>query len=66
MNSKGAMRTLAKLFLNNLYGKLASSTKSSFKKAYVNKFLENNPSEFVILQIKREGKDTNKNDFKNN
>ena len=35
MNSKGAMRTLAKLFLNNLYGKLASSTKSSFKKAYV-------------------------------
>lgn len=35
MNSKGAMRTLAKLFLNNLYGKLATSTNSSFKLAYV-------------------------------
>lgn len=31
--SKGAMRTLAKLFLNNLYGKLATSTDSSFKVA---------------------------------
>ena len=30
-NSKGAMRTWAKLFLNNLYGKLASSTNSSYK-----------------------------------
>lgn len=30
MNSKGALRTLAKLFLNNLYGKMASSTESSF------------------------------------
>ena len=29
--SKGAMRTLAKLFLNNLYGKMASNTESSFK-----------------------------------
>lgn len=28
---KGAIRTLAKLFLNNLYGKLASSTDSSYK-----------------------------------
>lgn len=35
MNSKGAKRTLAKLFLNNLYGKMASSTDSSFKLAYV-------------------------------
>lgn len=35
MNSKGAMRALAKLFLNNLYGKLATSTDSSFKLAYV-------------------------------
>ena len=33
--SKGAKRTLAKLFLNNLYGKLASSTVSSYKIAYV-------------------------------
>lgn len=29
--SVGAMRELAKLFLNNLYGKMASSTDSSFK-----------------------------------
>ena len=34
MNSKGAIRTLAKLFLNNLYGKFAMSTDSSFKVAY--------------------------------
>lgn len=34
-NSTGAMRTLAKLFLNNLYGKMASSDDSSFKKAVV-------------------------------
>lgn len=34
MNSKGAKRTLAKLFLNNLYGKQASSKDSSFKIAY--------------------------------
>ncbi len=33
--SKGALRELAKLFLNNLYGKMASSTCSSFKVAYV-------------------------------
>ena len=35
MESKGALRELAKLFLNNLYGKMASSTDSSFKLAYV-------------------------------
>ena len=35
MNSTGAVRELAKLFLNNLYGKLASNTSSSFKYAYV-------------------------------
>lgn len=34
-NSKGAMRTLAKLFLNNLYGKMASSSDSSFKVAFM-------------------------------
>lgn len=33
--SKGAKRELAKLFLNNLYGKMASSKNSSFKVAYV-------------------------------
>lgn len=32
--SEGAMRTLAKLFLNNLYGKMASSSDSSFKVAF--------------------------------
>lgn len=35
LENKGALRTLAKLFLNNLYGKMASSTDSSFKIAYV-------------------------------
>lgn len=35
MTSKGAKRELAKLFLNNLYGKMASSKNSSFKLAYV-------------------------------
>lgn len=33
--SKGALRELAKLFLNSLYGKMASSKDSSFKLAYV-------------------------------
>lgn len=35
MVSKGARRELAKLFLNNLYGKMASSPDSSFKVAHV-------------------------------
>lgn len=35
MTSKGAVRELAKLFLNNLYGKLAASKVSSFKVAYI-------------------------------
>lgn len=34
--SKGAKRTLAKLFLNNLYGKMATNTDSSFKVGYLN------------------------------
>lgn len=34
LESTGALRTLAKLFLNNLYGKMASSQDSSFKLAY--------------------------------
>ena len=33
--SKGAKRELAKLFLNNLYGKMAASTDSSFKLAHL-------------------------------
>ena len=35
MESSGAKRELAKLFLNNLYGKMAASTNSSFKVAYL-------------------------------
>ena len=35
MNNKGAIRELAKLFLNNLYGKFAMSTDSSFKICYI-------------------------------
>lgn len=35
LTSKGALRELAKLFLNNLYGKMASSPNSNFKVAYV-------------------------------
>lgn len=33
--SKGAQRTIAKLFLNNLYGKFGSNDNSSFKFAYI-------------------------------
>lgn len=35
MQSKGAQRELAKLFLNNLYGKMATNPQSDFKVAYV-------------------------------
>ena len=35
MTSKGARRTLAKTMLNSLYGKMAASTDSSYKVAYV-------------------------------
>lgn len=35
LESKDALRELAKLFLNNLYGKLASSSDSSFKVAFL-------------------------------
>lgn len=35
MESKGALRTLAKLFLNNLYGQFARSTDSTFKWPYL-------------------------------
>lgn len=35
MNSTGGRRTLAKLYLNNLYGKLATSDNSSFKVGFV-------------------------------
>lgn len=35
VTTKGAKKELAKLFLNNLYGKMATSTDSSFKYAYL-------------------------------
>lgn len=35
INSTGAIREIAKLFSNNLYGKMASNTDSSFKVAYL-------------------------------
>lgn len=35
IESTGAMRTLAKLFLNNLYGKMATSPDSSYKYVYI-------------------------------
>ena len=35
LESKGALRELAKLFLNNLYGKMASNQDSSFKIAFI-------------------------------
>lgn len=35
IDSEGAVRELAKLFLNNLYGKFASSTDSSFKVCFL-------------------------------
>lgn len=37
LENKGALRTIAKLFLNNLYGKLATNDNSSYKIAYLNK-----------------------------
>lgn len=49
MTSKGARRTLAKLFLNNLYGKMASSTDSSFKLAHVN---DDNSIGFINITAK--------------
>lgn len=56
VTSEGAKRELAKLFLNNLYGKMASSTDSSFKIAYVKDdktigflpVIENNKKEVYI------------------
>lgn len=46
LENKGAKRTLAKLYLNNLYGKMASNTNSSFKVAYVK---ENNTIGFFTV-----------------
>lgn len=46
MNSKGAIRQIAKLFLNNLYGKLATSDDSSYKIIK----LENNVLSFETIK----------------
>lgn len=47
LESEGALRTLAKLFLNNLYGKMASNTDSSFKFPYLK---EDGSIGFTIVQ----------------
>lgn len=46
INSEGAMRTLAKLFLNNLYGKMATWINDSFKHA---KLAEDGSLTFEII-----------------
>lgn len=46
LESTGALRELAKLFLNNLYGKMASNTNSSFKVAYLD---ENNVVKYMTV-----------------
>lgn len=50
-NSKGAIRELAKLFLNNLYGKMASSNVSSFKYC-----VPKNDGTFTFWQIEEHNK----------
>lgn len=48
MNNKGAKRTEAKLFLNNLYGKLATSPVSSFK------YIPENDYNFLTYAVQSE------------
>lgn len=47
ITSVGVKRELAKLFLNNLYGKLGTGENSSFKVAYLN---ENDEVKFIIQE----------------
>lgn len=47
MNSSGFMRELAKLFLNNLYGKFATSDNSSYKIPYLG---EDNVVHFELVE----------------
>ena len=49
IRSEGAVREIAKLFLNNLYGKMASNEDSSFKVAYLK---EDNSISFLSVQQK--------------
>ena len=53
LESKGAMRTLAKLFLNNLYGKLATNDNSSFKLIY-----DKSDTEIGFIPVPQHEKDT--------
>lgn len=46
-NSKGAQRQEAKLFLNNLYGKFATSTDASYKEAYIG---EDDKVHFITIE----------------
>lgn len=55
MNSKGAIRTLAKLYLNNLYGKLATGKDSSYKIAYLDDETKSVQFETVVENKKRCG-----------
>lgn len=48
INSKGAMRTLAKLFLNNLYGKMATWVNDSYKHAYFD--VETDSLKFEVIE----------------
>ena len=51
LNNKGAKRQIAKLFLNNLYGKMATSQDSSFKYAYLKE--DGSLSYYTILENKK-------------
>lgn len=51
MNSKGAVREIAKLFLNNLYGKMATSTDSSFKVAFLKE--DGSLGYFTVIENKK-------------
>lgn len=51
LESKGARRQLAKLFLNNLYGKMAASDNSSFKHAFFKQ--DGNISFEAVLEHKK-------------
>lgn len=50
-NNKGAIREIAKLFLNNLYGKMATSTDSSFKVAFLKE--DNSLGYFTVVEDKK-------------
>lgn len=55
MESEGALRELAKLFLNNLYGKMATNPKSNFKVAHLNPDTDALSFETITDSSKRPG-----------